>query len=98
MKRRTNNYSISDMYCTKCGNKNIPIGRRVGQYREAGHLKSLYCVYCKSEHNMVEIRPFHSEYGYEDFLIEFNNHNFTDDGLRVMSYKELKTKLRKENK
>ena len=61
----------SDFYCTRCGRKGIPIARKVGKQREAGHLKKLYCMYCKEEINHAEIRPF-GDYNYEDFKLEFD--------------------------
>lgn len=88
--RRTRNFSLdNDFYCVKCGNKGIPIARKKGQEREAGHLKKLYCLKCKDETNHVECKPF-SHYEYTDFLDEFENGNFTEDGLRKMSYGEFK--------
>lgn len=62
--------TTSDFYCTECGNKGIPIMRRPGGQREAGHLKNLYCIHCRKETNHAEIRPFGS-YTYEDFEMEF---------------------------
>ena len=64
--------SISEMYCTECGKKGIDIPRKVGKEREAGHLKSLYCINCKKVTNHAEVRPF-GKYNKEDFLIEFEN-------------------------
>ena len=63
--------TTSEFYCTKCGRRGIPIARRIGSQREGGHLKKLYCLYCKEEVNHVEVRPF-GDYNYEDFLEEFN--------------------------
>ena len=34
--------TTSEFYCTKCGSRGIPIARRAGKQREAGHLKKLY--------------------------------------------------------
>ena len=76
-----NRVTLSDFYCTKCGKKGIPIARKVGAQREAGHLKKLYCLYCGEEVNHVEIRPF-GNYKYEDFKQEFDLGRFTKDGLR----------------
>lgn len=67
---RNNDITSSDFYCTRCGKKGIPIARRIGKQREAGHLKKLYCMYCKEEVNHAEIRPF-GDYNYEDFKLEF---------------------------
>ena len=67
----------SDFYCTRCGRKGIPIARKVGKQREAGHLKKLYCMYCKEEINHAEIRPF-GDYNYEDFKLEFDLGRFVE--------------------
>lgn len=69
MSKKTN-IKISDFYCTKCGNKSIPIARRDGRYKEAGHLKKLWCYHCKEEVNHAEVRPF-GKYSYFDFCEEF---------------------------
>ena len=81
--------SSSDFYCTKCGNRGIPITRRRGAEREAGHLKRIFCLHCKEELNHVECKPF-SHYDYNDFLTEFNYNNFDEEGNRKISYGELK--------
>ena len=73
--------TTSDFYCVQCGKKGIPIARRTGSQREAGHLKKLYCPYCKEETNHAEIRPF-GAYNYEDFELEFRLGRFVN-GLRV---------------
>lgn len=67
---RNNAVEISDFYCTKCGNKSIPLARRNGRYREAGHLKKLWCYRCRAEVNHAEVRPF-GNYDYNDFVEEF---------------------------
>ena len=70
--------TTSDFYCVICGNKGIPIARRIGSQREAGHLKKLYCPHCKMEVNHAEVRPF-GAYNYEDFLMEFELGRFVGD-------------------
>lgn len=79
--------SISDFYCTCCGSKTIPLYRKEGRYREAGHLKKLYCYKCKREVNCVEVRPF-GDYRYNDFILEYTYGNFDDEGNRKIPYKE----------
>lgn len=86
-KRIESKYFISDFYCTKCGNKGIPVSRVFGQLRETGHLKKLYCTYCHEETNCVEIRPY-SPYTIETFKTEFKEGNFDENGNRKMTYKE----------
>lgn len=85
--------TISDFYCTQCGQKGIMIPRKVCTQREAGHLKKMYCLHCKKENNFVEIRPFGMEYQYEDFLLEFENGNFGEDGLRKEEWKQFKRRF-----
>lgn len=77
-----NNFIDSDFYCTQCGSKTINVWRRRGQEREAGHLKKLYCFKCNKEQNCVEIKQNNKNYCYQDFLFEFENHNFDEEGNR----------------
>lgn len=88
-----NNMTLSDMYCTQCGRKNIPVPRNKGREREIGHLKKMYCIYCKRKTNMVEIRGFGSGYTVDDFELEFNLHNFTEEGTRKLTLSEFKQHL-----
>jgi len=80
-KRRSKKFSISDMYCVECGQKNIPIPRKVGKERERGHLKKLYCVHCNKETNHCEIKSS-GKYTLADFKEEFELGRFVD-GNRV---------------
>ena len=70
MARRTQLADPSEFYCTKCGKRGFDIPRKRGQEREAGHLKRLWCLNCKEEHNHVECKPW-TKYDYSDFLLEF---------------------------
>jgi hypothetical protein len=85
--------TMSDMYCTQCGRKNIPIPRNKGREREPGHLKNMYCLYCQKKTNMVEVREFGSGYTLEDFELEFKLHNFNKDGTRKLSWSDFRTHL-----
>lgn len=80
---------INDFYCVLCGNKGIPIPRRGGAEREAGHLKKLFCLHCGKETNHCECKPF-TKYTYDDFKIEFEYSNFDDNGKRKYTYGKLK--------
>lgn len=76
----------SDLYCTRCGKKGIPVFR-AGRIREAGHLKSMYCMHCGRIQNFVEVRPF-GAYNFEEFKMEFEYGNFDNFGNRKnASYK-----------
>lgn len=69
--------TTSEFYCTECGKRGIPIARKIGQQREVGHLKKLFCLYCQKKTNHAEIRPF-GAYNYEDFLEEFELGRFVN--------------------
>ena len=88
-------YLESTFYCVKCGSKGIPIIRKKGAEREAGHLKKLYCLKCKEEVNHVECKPF-THYEYKDFLYELEFGNFDEKGNRKMQYGLVKDSLHKK--
>lgn len=71
------NISQSRFFCTNCGKEGIPIQRKTGHQREAGHLKKLYCIYCQQEVNHAEIRAI-GGYTEEDFKKEFELGRFVD--------------------
>jgi hypothetical protein len=77
---RTHAFTISEFYCTKCGNKGIPIGRPVSLQREFQHYKKLYCLHCREEVNHVEIRAF-DHYSYEDFKKDFEEGKFIQEEI-----------------
>ena len=80
------NTTCSDMYCTQCGKKNIPIRRNPGREREPGHLKKMWCMYCNKKVNMVEVKEYGSGYTKEDFFWEYDNGNFNEDGTRKLPF------------
>ena len=88
---------ISDFYCTQCGSQGLPVVRTAKHAREPGHLKKLYCVYCKTEKNHAEVRPIYGGYNYEDFQLEMKYHNFDLNGNRKKPYKTFKADLKKED-
>ena len=87
----------NEFYCTQCGSRGIPVVRKKGAEREAGHLKKLFCLHCGCETNHVECREWDG-YTHEDFLYEFFGGNFTEDGQRKEGYGLFKHNLTKENK
>ena len=76
-----------DFYCTRCGQKGIPVSRVKGRFRENGHLKKLYCLYCQDEINHVEVSP-EGDYDKQMFLDEYRSGNFDMEGNRVIPLKE----------
>jgi len=89
------NFKISDFYCTKCGLKNFPIIRTTGKEREPGHLKKMFCFHCGSEQNMVEIKT-RGKYLLEDFWIEYEYHNFDENGNRIEKWGTFVSKVKQE--
>lgn len=47
--------NTSDMICPECG-RNFPIIRAASKTREKGHIKDLYCPFCKKDQKFREIR------------------------------------------
>ena len=86
---------ISDMYCTKCGKRNMSVPRKKGGERESGHLKKIFCIYCGMQWNAAECDQ-NGYYTYKDFMTEFENGNFDEEGQRKETYAQLKARLRKE--
>lgn len=78
---RNNKGTKSRFFCTQCGREGLPIQRKRGQEREAGHLKKLYCIYCKEEVNHAEVREI-GGYNVEDFKQEYDLGRFVD-GNRI---------------
>lgn len=89
------NIMLSDFYCTKCGMKGIPVFRTIGQEREPGHLKKLFCLNCQEETNQAEIRP-RGKYTLDDFWIEYQGGNFDKEGNRITPWKNFIMKARNE--
>jgi len=47
-------YESHGFFCTRCGNRGLNVWRNQASQRGKGHLKKLYCVYCKAETNHYE--------------------------------------------
>ena len=56
------------LYCSKCGNRGIPIRRKTGKQKESFHKKKLYCIYCRTETNHIECK---NEEDVKQFLEDF---------------------------
>lgn len=52
MKKRNDIY-VSQLTCPKCGGR-FPIPRKAGMKREKGHVKNIWCPYCKEDRKFVE--------------------------------------------
>lgn len=88
---QTGKYIIDhEFYCTKCGRKGLPVCRN-GRMRETGHLKKLFCLGCGCETNHAECIPG-TKYDKDVFFQEYNDGNFNEDGLRILSLSAWKAK------
>lgn len=47
--------TFSTLICPVCG-KPFPIMRNYGRQRERGHIKDIWCPYCKQTQKMSEVR------------------------------------------
>lgn len=97
--KNVRNITLSDFYCTKCGMKGIPVFRTIGQEREPGHLKKLFCLNCQEETNMAEVRS-NSKYNLDNFWIEYEYGNFDSEGNRREPWRQFIAKIKylKEDK
>ena len=48
-------YSISNFKCPECGNY-IPLPRNKAKPREKGHIKDLFCPWCKKIQKTIEYK------------------------------------------
>ena len=72
-----------DFYCLQCGQRGIPLARKVGQERSALHRKKLYCYHCKTDINHVEIR---NQFELETFKTNFANGVYVDECKESLDY------------
>ena len=49
-------YIESEMICTICNQRGIPVPRKEDRKRERNHIKHMYCVHCKKKTPHREIR------------------------------------------
>jgi len=56
MRKRNDTY-IAYYKCTRCGN-DLTIPRQKGRIRGEGHIKDIWCQYCKEKQKFVEIEPY----------------------------------------
>ena len=69
-------YEEHQFYCMLCGRPGIPLRRKIGFQHGALHRKKLYCPYCKTEVNHIEVRNFAEK---TEFLENFENGVYKDE-------------------
>ena len=65
---KTNRYTISNFICPDCG-KAFPLPRPKARRREKGHVKDLYCPFCKKKVKTTELRDI-------DYYVSFNKKKY----------------------
>lgn len=60
-------YEIHDFYCMKCGNK-IPLPRKLNKLKESMHRKKLYCPFCATIANMVEVKTYEDKIRFREMF------------------------------
>ena len=53
--RKQRYMDLSMFICPECGNT-FPIMRNHGHHRERGHIKDIWCPYCKEDRKFREVR------------------------------------------
>lgn len=64
-----------DLVCLSCGNVNV-IQRKIGNLKKQGHIKTMYCPFCKTINQHYEVRDVSSfiyKYAYSDYNTLDNN-------------------------
>ena len=76
-------YEEHSFYCLNCGNKGIPIMRKMGHQHGRMHRKKLYCLTCKCEVNHMECR---TPVDVEEFLINFEAGVYVNEAEESLSF------------
>ena len=71
-----NRFDMSSFYCPRCGKKAMDLPRPRSLTRQAFHRKKLYCIYCKTEVNHIEIK---NHFDAEKFKEEFERGVYIDE-------------------
>lgn len=72
-------YEEHNFYCLNCGNRSIPLMRKSSNKKALNHRKKLYCPWCKTEVNHIELTNM---YEIEKFKQDFA------DGMYIQEAKE----------
>ena len=74
-------FESHDFYCLNCGKKGLPVQRKMGQQRGQFHRKKLYCIFCKTECNHIEIK---NEIEKEIFMEGYNNGEYEEEAANSL--------------
>lgn len=70
-------------FCTNCGREGLPLARKTGHQHQKGHLKNLYCPWCKGEYNHWECHDDEEVAKFKEFYrMDVIHHELSDYVLR----------------
>lgn len=76
-------YEEHKFYCLLCGKAGIPLRRKVGFQKEALHRKKLYCPFCKTEVNHIEVRTLDEELNFKE---DFKNGVYKNEAKKSLDF------------
>lgn len=77
------NMETHDFYCLICGNRSLALPRKMSHKHEKFHRKKLYCPYCKTVSNNIEIS---SEEDRLEFLNDYQKGVYNNERENIISY------------
>ena len=77
------NYESHSFYCLNCGKKGIPIMRERGHLHSKHHRKALYCPFCHTTVNHIEVRNLEEA---AQFKEDFEKGLFKEEAKESISY------------
>ena len=76
-------YATHEFRCINCGKAGIPLPRKQGHQHGRFHRKRLYCPYCKTDVNHVEIK---NQEDLWDFLNDWEDGVYEQEAQESMAY------------
>lgn len=76
-------FETHDFYCVCCGQKGLPITRKLAKKREKFHRKKLWCYRCKLEVNHIEITNQEEK---EMFMEAYENGEYREEAAESLCY------------
>jgi ribosomal protein S26 len=76
-------YTSNKLFCVNCGKESIPISRKNAKLHGKFHRKKMYCPWCKTTLNHVEIR---SDEEKEEFLTMFQEGQFKEEAKKSIEF------------
>ena len=76
-------YEAHRFFCLQCGHENLPIYRKTSHQHKKYHRKKLYCPYCKTEINHIELR---SDEEVAEFKKQFEQGDYINEAKESLSF------------